>query len=333
MFRSSWSGFFVMDKKTNAVKIIEKTDDYAIVGGYGVIFGGEDLEGETFTPDTDFMPDLVPVKLVMYDHSLSEVKNFIGKTTSEKSDDIGNWVEAQLDRHKDYINDILELVEAGVLGWSSGSVGHLIEREGKTIKRWPIVEYSLTPTPAEPRTLGVERIKQLAKANPSLEALLPQEPGEGSSADATAADEPNANKFTRGVKSMDEKQVYADAAVAEALKVEREGIAAKAAAEKAVIERIDTAVAEAEKVWESKLPPINDPGTDAKVIKDEADHEFATSGEFFMAVKNAAFYPGARDVRLKSHKATGLSEGEPADGGYLLSPQVAGGIIEIKEAQ
>ena len=127
---------------------------------------------------------------------------------------------------------------------------------------------------------------------------------------------------------MDEKQVYADAAVAEALKVEREGIAAKAAAEKAVTERIAAAVAEAEKAWEAKLPPINDPGTDAKVIKDEADNEFANPGEFFAAVKNAAFYPGAQDVRLRPLKATGLSEGEPADGGYLLSPQMSGGIIE-----
>jgi HK97 family phage major capsid protein len=65
-----------------------------------------------------------------------------------------------------------------------------------------------------------------------------------------------------------------------------------------------------------------------KVVTDEADQPFPTAGEFFLAVKNAAYYPGQQDVRLKSLKATGLSENVPADGGYLLQPQVAGGLIE-----
>jgi phage head maturation protease len=168
-----------------SVKVLKQDDETVTVGGYGVVFGGVDLDGETFNADTDFMADLVPVKRVFYDHSLQEkVRHVLGKAT-EKVDDAGIWVEAQLDRHKDYMTEILKLVEEGVLGWSSGSVGHLIEREGKAIKRWPIVEYSLTPTPAEPRTLGVERIKTLAEANPNLKALLPEEPGDGSSADAT----------------------------------------------------------------------------------------------------------------------------------------------------
>ena len=52
----------------NAVKILSQTDETAIVGGYGVIFGGVDLEGETFSTDTNYMMDLVPIKLAMYDH-------------------------------------------------------------------------------------------------------------------------------------------------------------------------------------------------------------------------------------------------------------------------
>jgi len=77
---------------------------------------------------------------------------------------------------------------------------------------------------------------------------------------------------------------------------------------------------------------VNDPGvdTDVDVTLDEADQPFPTAGEFFAAVKNAAYYPGLQDVRLKSlrTKATGLSEGVPADGGYLLHPQMAAGIID-----
>jgi HK97 family phage major capsid protein len=87
-----------------------------------------------------------------------------------------------------------------------------------------------------------------------------------------------------------------------------------------------------EKILAEKAPPVKDPGvnTDADVTKDEADQPFPTGGEFFQAVKNAALHPAYEDVRLKSLslKATGLSENVPADGGYLLQPQVSGGIIE-----
>lgn len=157
------------------VSIKSITDDTVTLAGYGVIFGGVDLEGETFTSDTDFMPDLVQNKLVLYDHGADELikSAVIGRVNASdiKADDTGLWIEAELDRHAAYMDMVLELAEKGVLGWSSGSVGHLVAREGKSIKRWPIVEFSLTPTPAEPRTLGVNRLKTLADAAPALAKL------------------------------------------------------------------------------------------------------------------------------------------------------------------
>lgn len=85
-------------------------------------------------------------------------------------------------------------------------------------------------------------------------------------------------------------------------------------------------------------PSGNDPaqrfipaGGRAEVVTDEGDQPFATPGEFFQAVKIAGLYPGREDPRLRALRvrdATGLSEGVPADGGYLLQPQVAGGILE-----
>ena len=47
------------------------------------------------------------------------------------------------------------------MGISSGSIGHLIRIDGGQIRKWPVVEFSLTPNPAEPRTLGVSQIKAL----------------------------------------------------------------------------------------------------------------------------------------------------------------------------
>lgn len=72
-------------------------------------------------------------------------------------------------------------------------------------------------------------------------------------------------------------------------------------------------------------------GAQVEVTKDAADQPFKDAGEFFMAVKNAAYYPSREDIRLrplKGEKATGMSEGVPADGGYLIQTQYASGILE-----
>ena len=39
-------------------------------------------------------------------------------------------------------------------------------------------------------------------------------------------------------------------------------------------------------------------------------------------------YPGTEDPRLRGAKATGMSEGVPADGGYLVPETMAAGIID-----
>ena len=135
---------------------------------------------------------------------------------------------------------------------------------------------------------------------------------------------------------MDEKELQAikDAAAADALKKDKERRDAEKAAVKAEKERTDKAIAEAKAEWEKEQPPLKDPGSDTGPtdVKDELDRgdnkAFDGIGKFLIAVKNAALYPGSTDPKLKALKATGLSENVPADGGYLLSPQVAGGIFE-----
>ena len=146
----------------NTVTVKALTADTATVAGYGVIFGGADLEGDTFTRSTDYMLGLVPVKPVCYDHTMSaKVSHVIGTVKSVTADETGLWVEAELKRSEDYVDAVLELINRGVIGWSSGSVPHLVRREAKSITQWPVIEWSLTPTPAEPRTLVVERIKSI----------------------------------------------------------------------------------------------------------------------------------------------------------------------------
>ena len=176
-----WDQAHDTNKKAATVKALDVGQDAATVGGYGVIFGGLDIEHEGFKKNTDFMLDLVPTKMITYNHTLSPdpriqaVKHFIGHSTNESIDEIGIWVEAQLDLSKKYVKNILKLVEKGLLGWSSATAAHLATKSGNYYERWPIVEYALTPIPAEPRALGVRRLKALAEIDPGLQKLFAED--------------------------------------------------------------------------------------------------------------------------------------------------------------
>jgi HK97 family phage major capsid protein len=316
-----------MPKLNQTVVIKSINDDQAVVAGYGVIYGGEDLEGENFQPDTDFMLDLVPVKMVFYDHTLQhEVKHMLGNATVTPNDS-GLWVEAQLDRHKVYVNEILRLVEEGILGWSSGSVGHLVEREGKTIKRWPIIEFSLTPTPAEPRTLGVERLKALAKEFPELKALVPKEAGKalGNAASEKLAKDSThlKNKETHNMSditlSMEE---YKDLLKAQ-VKVPDVKPDKPAEVEDPAIKALQERLTLLTELIE-KSPALKDAGYVAP--DSEEDHPEAKSfGDFLLAVRNGNV------KRVKSVYKTALAEDAGATGGYLVPTQFVQPMIAAAE--
>ncbi|HEX2906031.1 MAG TPA: phage major capsid protein [Phototrophicaceae bacterium] len=135
------------------------------IGGYLVVWGSpaqRDLQGEYFTPDTELGLDWYDRRPVLYHHGLDGDLQaaVIGVMDTLKADEIGIWAEAQLDLRQKYVRAVQRLVDRGVLGWSSGSLPHLVEvAEGGHIRRWPVVEGSLTPAPAEPRQTDVRTIK------------------------------------------------------------------------------------------------------------------------------------------------------------------------------
>lgn len=286
---------------TEAVKILKMDDDTAVVGGYGVVWGGTDLQGDTFTQDTDFMLDRIPVKIVMYDHGMTAVKNFLGDVPNDniKADDKGLWVEAQLDRSREYVNEVLKLIEAGALGYSSGSVGHLVQRAQKNITRWPIVEFSLTPTPAEPRTVGVQRIKSLAEQDERFQAFLPEGGGEPSG-DATPETEGEAKNHTQEGNDMttevkNETPVIETAPSIDAIK------SAFGDAIKPLQERIE----KLEKQPATKSMP-------AVLTMERGDSEAHEIKAFLTGKTNQTEY------ELKASNATDMNIGTDADGGYAV---------------
>ncbi len=91
-----------------------------------------------------------------------------------------------------------------------------------------------------------------------------------------------------------------------------------------------TAEAAAKAVDEYKAKEITRkvPGdTEIKVVKDAGDQPFKSLGEQLMAVKDAETSRGrVMDARLKA--PTGLSEGIPADGGFLVQTDFASMLLE-----
>lgn len=132
------------------------------IGGYLVRFTTDrdpDMTGEYFTKDSYF--GIHDKGTVYYQHGLDET---IGRrrlaVSNHKTDDFGVWAETQLAIRDKYEKFIYMMAEKGMLGWSSGTANHLIEREerGKAVwlKSWPLgLDDTLTPHPAEPRNQAV----------------------------------------------------------------------------------------------------------------------------------------------------------------------------------
>lgn len=140
------------------------------VEGYLVSFSGKDqkdLDGDYFPSDCFYGPANGDGADILFHHGIPVKKgleNLSGHIFSSpvktKKDEIGIWAEAVLDQSNAYEKAVAELVEAGKIKWSSGSTGRLVrkEKDGK-ITRWPIIEASLTHTPANPFTTQVATIK------------------------------------------------------------------------------------------------------------------------------------------------------------------------------
>lgn len=179
------------------------------VGGHLVVFGDADhldLEDEFFTAETDF--DLWDGKhtAVYYDHGLDPTIKLdsLGRGSMEQ-DDVGVWVEAQLEMRNRYEEEIYGLVEKDKLGWSSATAPHLMSREkaekGYWIKTWPLgLDASLTTIPAEPRIHAVPLKAYTPRV--SLKQLLL----EGSAVGAPAIEAWGSEELTEAAKIWVEVQ-------------------------------------------------------------------------------------------------------------------------------
>jgi len=141
-----------------AVKFVAGTDpDDGIIEGLAIPFdgpvkGGRDLKGDRFTPNTDFHLDYFDTRPVLYGHGVSMLgATQIGKQTEIEMTDAGLWATVVLDRSGRYWKKIRELIDKGVLYFSSAAMPHLARKDSEgNITSWPFMELTLTETPANP---------------------------------------------------------------------------------------------------------------------------------------------------------------------------------------
>lgn len=303
------------------IKSVDEATNTAIVSGIGVVFGGKDLEGDTFTAETELQERKAVGRDVFYHHAMQPgLGHAIGEIKSVERKEDGIWFDAQLDLAAEYAEHVLDLVEAGALGYSTATAGHLVTRKSGDIKRWPIVEISLTPTPAEPRTVGVERIKSLAASNPDYQAFLPSASNDADKGAKNGAGD--TNKSTNERKSMSDNEKTYTQAEHEAL-IEgatksadlqgREAVVAEQKAEaKEAAEKADAIKAGVKALLEDE-PALKAAGFNMPSFTPGAELGDDEMKSYLSYVKR-----GVGDPQMKASNDSDWNIGTDADGGYAV---------------
>jgi hypothetical protein len=197
---------------SNHLKTLSKSENELIVGNYIVLFGGKDLAGEFFTKSTrldsgytqsgllyvDFEHGLDPDGLGLDD---SHVLGFVDWKTA-KTDDKGVFVERVLNRRAQYVEILMEMIDAGIVGNSSEAIrGKAMRTRDGEITQWPLKRDTLTLTPMEPRML-TQNVLAAAK---SLSSIFPHS---RSLAAVTGAELPDEVKTIESIETVRDAETY-----------------------------------------------------------------------------------------------------------------------------
>ena len=93
-----------------------------------------DLQGERFTKETDLELEVGDRRAIYYRHGVHPIikDRKLGKATLKEIDDAGAFFEGEMNLRDDYEQYIYKMAEMGKLGWSTGSMPHLVRKEKKS---------------------------------------------------------------------------------------------------------------------------------------------------------------------------------------------------------
>jgi HK97 family phage major capsid protein len=318
----------------NHLKTISKTKDELRVANYMVLFGGQDLLGETFTEDTEFESSYTKTGTLYVDweHGFDpegdgpkrdDVLGIVDWKTAKK-DKVGLWVERVLSRRAEFMEFIEVLIDEELIGTSTEATSGAKIADG-FIELWPLKRDALTVIPAEPRMMKeygdnvLQAIKSLADKMPNLKSLLPKDGVAVSEGEDEAEVEMKETKVKIKEKTMTE-EIKKDAVLDES---PLDGIVAAQGQEIAEqSESIDELTKMAKEILDRmQSEPAN---RDAGYYSDEGgsgDEEAKSFGDFLLAVKRND------TTRLgKVYKA--MTEGSGTAGGYLVPEEFHAQLME-----
>jgi len=316
-----------------AIKVLGKTKDGDTrIGGHILLFsdeGSPDLWGDYFTKATHYGPHKTLPLYWQHGFDSKMGTRQIGEMSWDV-DEAGLWAEGIMAERDAYSARILQMIEDGELGYSTGAVGHLVrDKMGPTGKAWEITEWvlgevSLTHTPAEPRTSALVDPKSFAIKtldNPVSELHGATKAKE----DATKAPAPDAAEGN-GAHEPKTKPVMTPeelAALSAATDANTKAVEGLASAVTTLVES-QTAAAEAAKAAAVKTTApdvITAPG----IITDTSDWKYDAMKADEIAIM-CMFLNACADQGLKS--ASGRRAERPSDQAYraigrrLLSSEV-----------
>ena len=151
----------------------EQGDDSLRVRGWLMRFGIAGTDGRRFTRESETtLPGHDNAKVlsvqdtpILWRHGKGPPEaEPIGVLQSAERRDDGIWVEGVLNERSRYLSAVQELLKRGALGWSVGSVEHLVKLVGNTFTRFPVVEATLTPMPIHPLATAMQGSEVSASA-------------------------------------------------------------------------------------------------------------------------------------------------------------------------
>ena len=204
----------------NALKAVAETDDELRVQNYIVLFDSRDLTGEevdgfgTGNKNADgstgeYFTEATEVESIFtksgtlpigWEHGepipgepmIPHGLGYVDWKTAQR--DANGWlVERILDRRNKFIQAIEPIIRARKIGTSSEAHKSVVANDGR-IEQWPLVGDTLTVKPFEPRMLDdnpvlMKSVKELAKYDSRLKAMLPETDGTSVEQHATESDE------------------------------------------------------------------------------------------------------------------------------------------------
>ena len=154
----------------DSLKLVD--EEKGIIEGWAIPYGGpmagdKDLDGDSFTKDTNLFLEAYDKRPVLYFHGMDKALGTapVGSEIKWEQKDGGIWLEAQLAKSGKYQQHVLELARRGLLGYSSGANPRSVVRSASNeIKSWMWMETSVLPIPSNP--FGMITMKALGLTEP-----------------------------------------------------------------------------------------------------------------------------------------------------------------------